>query len=66
VGEVHQIAGRAGRAGRYGPHEEGFVSVLAKAEPTALRILKVFDGIEQHLKGSQESTGHIPKLRESK
>jgi ATP-dependent RNA helicase SUPV3L1/SUV3 len=37
VGEVHQIAGRAGR---YGMHEEGFVGVLAEAEPTALRILK--------------------------
>lgn len=35
--EVHQIAGRAGR---YGIHEEGFVGVLADAEPTALRILK--------------------------
>ncbi len=40
VGEVHQIAGRAGR---YGMHEEGFVSVLAEAEPTALReVLGVF------------------------
>ena len=35
--EVHQIAGRAGR---YGIHEEGFVGVLAEAEPTALRALK--------------------------
>ena len=35
--EVHQIAGRAGR---YGMHEEGFVGVLAEAEPTALRHLK--------------------------
>jgi ATP-dependent RNA helicase SUPV3L1/SUV3 len=37
VGEVHQIAGRAGR---YGMHEEGFVSVLAEAEPTVLHIIK--------------------------
>ncbi len=37
VGGVHQIAGRAGRCGM---HEEGFVSVLAEAEATALRILK--------------------------
>ena len=35
--EVHQIAGRAGR---YGIHEEGFVGVLAEAEPTALDVLK--------------------------
>jgi ATP-dependent RNA helicase SUPV3L1/SUV3 len=35
--EVHQIAGRAGR---YGIHEEGFVGVLAEAEPTAMRALK--------------------------
>ncbi len=35
--EVHQIAGRAGR---YGMHEEGFVGVLAEAEPTAARQLK--------------------------
>ena len=35
--EVHQIAGRAGR---YGIHEEGFVGVLAEAEPSALRTLK--------------------------
>jgi ATP-dependent RNA helicase SUPV3L1/SUV3 len=37
ISEVHQIAGRAGR---YGIHEEGFVGVLAEAEPTALRTLK--------------------------
>ncbi len=36
-GEVHQIAGRAGR---FGMHEEGFVGVLAEAEPTALRTLR--------------------------
>ncbi|MFY9511454.1 MAG: helicase-related protein, partial [Rubrivivax sp.] len=35
--EVHQIAGRAGR---FGLHEEGFVGVLADAEPTALRHLR--------------------------
>ncbi|MDP3085546.1 MAG: helicase-related protein, partial [Rubrivivax sp.] len=34
--EVHQIAGRAGR---YGIHEEGFVGVLAQAEPSAARTL---------------------------
>jgi ATP-dependent RNA helicase SUPV3L1/SUV3 len=37
VGEVHQIAGRAGR---YGMHDEGFVGVLAEAEPGAARLLK--------------------------
>jgi ATP-dependent RNA helicase SUPV3L1/SUV3 len=37
VSEVHQIAGRAGR---YGMHDEGFVSVLAEAEPGAARLLK--------------------------
>ncbi len=35
--EVHQIAGRAGR---FGIHEEGFVGVLAEAEPQALRVLR--------------------------
>jgi len=35
--EVHQIAGRAGR---YGIHEEGFVGVLAEAEPTAMQVLQ--------------------------
>ncbi|MEO7337680.1 MAG: SUV3 C-terminal domain-containing protein, partial [Caldimonas sp.] len=35
--EVHQIAGRAGR---FGIHEEGFVGVLADAEPTAARVLR--------------------------
>jgi ATP-dependent RNA helicase SUPV3L1/SUV3 len=35
--EVHQISGRAGR---YGMHDEGFVSVLAEAEPEAMRMLK--------------------------
>jgi len=35
--EVHQIAGRAGR---FGIHEEGFVGVLAEAEPSAARTLK--------------------------
>jgi len=35
--EVHQIAGRAGR---YGIHEEGFVGVLAEAEPGAGGLLR--------------------------
>ncbi|MGE5864709.1 MAG: helicase-related protein [Rhizobacter sp.] len=35
--EVHQIAGRAGR---YGMHEEGFTSVLAEAEPSAMKTLR--------------------------
>lgn len=35
--EVHQIAGRAGR---YGLHEEGFTSVLAEAEPSAMKTLR--------------------------
>lgn len=35
--EVHQIAGRAGR---YGMHDEGFVGVLAEAEPGALKALR--------------------------
>jgi ATP-dependent RNA helicase SUPV3L1/SUV3 len=35
--EVHQIAGRAGR---FGMHDEGFVSVLKEAEPSAARVLK--------------------------
>jgi ATP-dependent RNA helicase SUPV3L1/SUV3 len=35
--EVHQIAGRAGR---FGMHDEGFVGVLAEAEPQALRSLR--------------------------
>jgi hypothetical protein len=35
--EVHQIAGRAGR---YGMHEEGFTSVLAEAEPSAMKMLR--------------------------
>jgi ATP-dependent RNA helicase SUPV3L1/SUV3 len=35
--EVHQIAGRAGR---YGMHEEGFTTVLAEAEPSAMKTLR--------------------------
>jgi ATP-dependent RNA helicase SUPV3L1/SUV3 len=37
IGEVHQIAGRAGR---FGMHDEGFVGVLAEAEPEAAATLR--------------------------